>query len=169
MGSYRFTSAEREDMTLELAQELAMKAGFTKEERAELLNTARLLKLKTPTKASCANCWSDLAVQIVVKLRGEQPHEVPGADAPAKATTEAQEAATEAETDNQPTEAEKAAEAPAEGKKAKAKKEEPKLRLRPGTDVYFRGYRINAETIRTQEQLKKLIEWEFPAKYIITE
>ena len=145
MGSYRYTSAEREDMTLERAQELAGKAGFTKEERAELLNTARLLKLKTPTKASCSDCWSDLAVQIVIRLRALTPD-----------LSQEQEAA-----------------APAEGEKESETEDktekEPRMRLRPGTDVYFRGYRINGETVRTQEMFRKLLALGFPQKYILTD
>lgn len=141
MGSYRYTSAEREDMTLERAQELARQAGFTKEERAELINTARLLKLKTPTKASCSDCWSDLAVQIVVRLRQLTP------DLPQDEETEE----------------------PKEGETEEGGAKEPKMRLRPGTDVYFRGYRINGETVRTQEMFRKLLALGFPEKYILTD
>lgn len=145
MGSYRYTSAEREDMTLERAQELARRAGFTKEERAELLNTARLLKLKTPTKASCSNCWSDLAVQIVIRLRALTP------DLPQEQEAAApQEGETEGETE------------------VKTEKE-PRMRLRPGTDVYFRGYRVNGETVRTQDMFRKLLALGFPEKYILTD
>lgn len=128
-------------MTLERAQELARRAGFTKEERAELLNTARLLKLKTPTKASCSDCWSDLAVQIVIRLRALTP------DLP------------------QEEEAEELEEGETEVKTEK----EPRMRLRPGTDVYFRGYRVNGETVRTQEMFRKLLALGFPEKYILTD
>lgn len=132
-------------MTLERAQELARRAGFTKEERAELINTARLLKLKTPTKASCSNCWSDLAVQIVVRLRQLTP------DLPQEEETAApQEGETEGETE------------------VKTEKE-PRMRLRPGTDVYFRGYRVNGETVRTQDMFRKLLALGFPEKYILTD
>lgn len=147
MGSYRYTSAEREDMTLERAQELAGKAGFTKEERAELLNTARLLKLRTPTKASCSSCWSDLAVQIVIRLRALTP------DLPQEPETAA------------PQEGETESESESEDKTEK----EPRMRLRPGTDVYFRGYRVNGETVRTQEMFRKLLALGFPQKYILTD
>lgn len=147
MGSYRYTSAEREDMTLERAQELAGKAGFTKEERAELLNTARLLKLKTPTKASCSNCWSDLAVQIVIRLRALTP------DLSQEQETEAHK---ESETESEQTQQDETA-------------KEPRMRLRPGTDVYFRGYRVNGETVRTQDMFRKLLALGFPQKYILTD
>lgn len=128
-------------MTLERAQELARQAGFTKEERAELINTARLLKLKTPTKASCSNCWSDLAVQIVVRLRQLTP------DLPQ----------------------EEEVEAPEDGETEVKTEKEPRMRLRPGTDVYFRGYRVNGETVRTQEMFRKLLALGFPGKYILTD